>query len=275
MKLKELVVREDFRRTSRTVIYSWLFLIAVILFGVRVDQWVVDRRADARAAAKADDRSASELLQPRERQNLAGPALLERLRKGNLVFFARHFATQRQGIQDDTRQLEHPTMKLADFRDCAWQRPLSDEGRLRAENVRMAWQKLGIPIGEVVSSPYCRCVETARLLTGRAPELSLDLLFRAGSLSAAEHVRKLLPILTAPVAPQAGGNTLIVGHRAKMDALNRIEEGDIFIYEPLPDGEFNLVAEVKMEEWVLATEDPQFLGIARLGEKFRRVLSAR
>jgi phosphohistidine phosphatase SixA len=48
--------------------------------------------------------------------------------------------------------------------DCATQRNLSDRGREDAGAVGRRLQAEGVRIGRLLSSPWCRCVDTARLL---------------------------------------------------------------------------------------------------------------
>ena len=52
--------------------------------------------------------------------------------------------------------------------DCATQRTLTDAGRADAKRVGAAFQTRAIPVSRVLSSPWCRCLETARLAFGRA-----------------------------------------------------------------------------------------------------------
>src|SRR4029453_7974035 len=52
--------------------------------------------------------------------------------------------------------------------DCATQRNLTDAGREDARRVGAAFRQHSIPIGRVLSSPWCRCLETARLAFGKA-----------------------------------------------------------------------------------------------------------
>jgi broad specificity phosphatase PhoE len=58
-----------------------------------------------------------------------------------------------------------PGMRLD---DCATQRNLSAEGRAHARRIGEAFRKMQIPVGRVLSSPWCRCVETAKLAFGGA-----------------------------------------------------------------------------------------------------------
>ncbi|MCU0570612.1 MAG: histidine phosphatase family protein [Oculatellaceae cyanobacterium Prado106] len=48
--------------------------------------------------------------------------------------------------------------------DCSTQRNLSDEGRKQATQIGQAFRDRNIPVVQVLSSQYCRCLETARLL---------------------------------------------------------------------------------------------------------------
>jgi len=52
--------------------------------------------------------------------------------------------------------------------DCSTQRNLDDSGRAQARRVGEAFQRNGIAVGTVLSSPRCRCLDTARLAFGRA-----------------------------------------------------------------------------------------------------------
>src|SRR4029079_2902363 len=54
-----------------------------------------------------------------------------------------------------------PGMRLD---DCSTQRNLSDEGRRHARAVGAALRKHKVPVDRVLTSPWCRCIETARLV---------------------------------------------------------------------------------------------------------------
>lgn len=51
-----------------------------------------------------------------------------------------------------------------DVNDCATQRNLSDEGRAQAVAIGAAFREAGITQAQVLSSQWCRCDETAKLL---------------------------------------------------------------------------------------------------------------
>jgi broad specificity phosphatase PhoE len=52
--------------------------------------------------------------------------------------------------------------------DCSTQRNLDEHGRAQAARVGEAFRQHGVEVGTVLSSPRCRCLETARLAFGRA-----------------------------------------------------------------------------------------------------------
>jgi phosphohistidine phosphatase SixA len=51
--------------------------------------------------------------------------------------------------------------------DCSTQRNLDEQGRAQAVRVGEAFKRDGIEVGKVLSSPRCRCMDTARLAFGR------------------------------------------------------------------------------------------------------------
>lgn len=54
--------------------------------------------------------------------------------------------------------------------DCATQRNLSEEGRAEARRIGEQFKRLGLEPGEVLTSQWCRCRETARLAFGDATD---------------------------------------------------------------------------------------------------------
>src|SRR3972149_40283 len=52
--------------------------------------------------------------------------------------------------------------------DCSTQRNLSEAGREESRRIGAAFRKRGVPVDRVLSSRWCRCLETARLAFGGA-----------------------------------------------------------------------------------------------------------
>ncbi len=91
-------------------------------------------------------------------------ALWSALRSGGHVALLRHAIAPGAG---DPREFA--------LRDCSTQRNLSDEGRDQAARIGARFRANRIQTARVFSSPWCRCLETARLL-GLGPIQELPVL---------------------------------------------------------------------------------------------------
>src|SRR5882672_4655484 len=90
----------------------------------------------------------------------ANEQLWSLLKGDGLVVLMRHTITT-PGVGDP------PGMKVD---DCSTQRNLTEEGRRHAKLIGEAWRAHGAQVSKVMSSPMCRCLETARLAFGRVDE---------------------------------------------------------------------------------------------------------
>ncbi|OWW22865.1 hypothetical protein AYR66_14525 [Noviherbaspirillum denitrificans] len=77
----------------------------------------------------------------------------EQLRTGGYILLMRHAQTD-AGVGDP------PGFTLG---DCRTQRNLSSEGRVQARRTGEMFRNRGIAVGEVRTSAWCRCVDTATL----------------------------------------------------------------------------------------------------------------
>ena len=125
-------------------------------------------------------------------------ALGDELRRGGYVIFFRHTSTD--FAQNDAA--------MTSYSDCTRQRNLTDAGRAEARAIGAAIKRAAIPIGEVLASPFCRTMETARLIFGRATASEA---VRGGPATAdGDRYRELKALLVNGV-PQ-GGNLAIASH---------------------------------------------------------------
>jgi phosphohistidine phosphatase SixA len=167
--------------------------------------------------------------------------LIDALRRGGYVIYFRHAATN-----PDQADTSDPKLGR-----CETQRNLSADGRRMAREIGAAFQTLRIPVGKVVSSPYCRTVETATLAFGRN-EVS-DALYFAMSVAKPEREQQglaLRQMLAAP--PGRGTNTVLVSHHANLKEATGIwpkREGEAHVFRPRPDGGFDHLGEVSAEAW--------------------------
>ena len=156
-------------------------------------------------------------------------ATWELLRGGGQVVLMRHTITT-PGVGDP-----------AGFRldDCATQRNLTDAGREDARRIGAAFRQRSIPVGRVLSSPWCRCLETSRLAFGAAEVWTpLSNLFDNRAREA-EQLRALREI--AGRRP-TGGNLLLVTHGSVVQPLTGIQPapGEMVVLTPDGAGRFRV-----------------------------------
>ena len=90
--------------------------------------------------------------------------------------------------------------------DCSTQRNLDDSGREQARRVGEAFRQNGIVVGKILSSPRCRCLDTARLAFGRVE--SWDVL--QGALNDAERRQRQLVEIRKAIAEHRDGPPLVL-----------------------------------------------------------------
>lgn len=155
----------------------------------------------------------------------ADEALWDALRGGGHVLYVRHSQTT-PGIGDP------PGFKLE---QCTTQRNLSDEGRAQARRMGEALRLRKVPIGEVLSSPWCRCVETAQLAFGRAKVWTPLSNLHARHQNADPQVRALRPRIAAHKGDR---NLVLVAHGSVASALigEHLAMGEILVLKPQRTG---------------------------------------
>src|SRR2546427_2826852 len=139
----------------------------------------------------------------------------------------------------------------ADLDKCQLQRNLSDEGRAQTKRIGEAFRQLRIPIGQVYFSPYCRCVETARNIFGKAEKAkALHFAIHLRSADRVTVTSQLLTLLATP--PPPGTNTAMVSHTANLQEAVGIwpkPEGVAHVFKPTGNGQFVYVGMMAPEAW--------------------------
>ena len=90
--------------------------------------------------------------------------------------------------------------------DCTTQRNLDDNGRAQARRTGEAFRRNGVVVGAVLSSPRCRCLDTARLAFGRVE--SWEPL--QGALNDAERRRRQVAEIRRAIAAHRDGPPLVL-----------------------------------------------------------------
>jgi len=170
------------------------------------------------------------LLMPQNARGADDGEVWKLLQGGGQVLFIRH-ATTTPGFGDpDGFRLE----------DCKTQRNLSDEGRAEAQRLGETLRKHQVPVGELLSSPWCRCHETARLAFGREAKTwtPLSNLFGRRELAEAQ-VRDL----RARIGGYRGkGNLALISHGSVAVPLTGVspQQAEIIVLTPLGGDKFRV-----------------------------------
>jgi phosphohistidine phosphatase SixA len=138
--------------------------------------------------------------------------LIFELRQGGYILYFRHGKTDHNTFDTDRKNLS----------DCSSQRLLSEEGREEMILIGNTIKKLGIKIGSVISSPYCRSIDTATRAFGRA-EINPDLKHTVIADEATMHRQaKALQKMLSKVPAIEGTNDVLSAHTANLQEATGI-----------------------------------------------------
>ena len=132
----------------------------------------------------------------------------------------------------------------ADFRldDCSTQRNLSAAGRAQAVRIGQAFARRGIAVSRVLTSRWCRCIETAQLAFGRyEPFPALDSLHGRRERAAGQTAAVVELLAEAP----RSGVLVLVTHQANIGALlggASVRSGEILVAPLRSDGAVEVAA---------------------------------
>ncbi len=172
---------------------------------------------------------------------LTGDRLVSALRDGGLVLYLRHTETTEGGIDS-----------VSTLGDCSVQRELSEAGRRDARTIGIAFDALAVPVARVLTSPFCRTVETAELAFGEVSTDDALLALASTGQSEADQVQgqERVRALLADEPPD-GENVVLVGHLSNVGPVTGTspEEGGTVVFRPDGRGGFALVAEVPPQGW--------------------------
>lgn len=162
--------------------------------------------------------------------------VISALREGGLVVYFRHAATTPSQTED--------------FPD--WprdrQRLLSKEGEAQSRRIGRRFRDLRLPVDEVRSSPFLRCMDMAELAFGGAvaDDRLISSTSRGGPKGRVAYLRKLMS------TPRPGqGNLVLISHVANITAAAGVTlaEGEALVLRPLGRDGFERLGRVAAKAW--------------------------
>jgi phosphohistidine phosphatase SixA len=166
---------------------------------------------------------------------LSADSVLSAMRKGGYTMIWRHGATDRT-VQEPLNYQNVPRFQ---------QRNLTDRGIADAKVVGAIFTAVGIPVGEVLSSPMFRTRETAEYAFGRVTETPI-----LRQLDPTPEQRQLIA-----AEPAAGTNRVLVTHHFVIErnvpgiTPGRIGEGEAAVVRHTRGDSVQLVGIIKMADW--------------------------
>jgi phosphohistidine phosphatase SixA len=179
-------------------------------------------------------------------QLLHGEALVKVLRQGGYVIVMRHTSSPR----------EAPGKQAANADNVKIERQLDETGRTTASAMGKAIRELKIPIGEVLTSPTYRALETVKYAELGKPQPFAELgdngqSMQGGTEAQATWLRKR--VTQFPKGTNTIANTIIVTHfpnlRDAFPQLGNVDDGEALVFGPDGKGGATIVGRIKIEEW--------------------------
>jgi phosphohistidine phosphatase SixA len=177
-------------------------------------------------------------------QALSGDALVTALRAGGHVLVMRHASSPRQVPDDKTANPDNVTRE----------RQLDAAGRAGSEAMGKALRDLRIPVGEVLSSPTYRALETVRYAQLRNPVSVPELGDGGQSMKQVTGAQGAWLRERAQRLPD-GTNTIVVTHQPNIASAfpdwDPVADGEVVIVGRDGHGRPAAIGRVKIEEWPL------------------------
>jgi phosphohistidine phosphatase SixA len=148
---------------------------------------------------------------------------------------------------------EVPGQAVANPDNTKPERQLDQEGRTTATALGTALRSLEIPVGEVLSSPTYRAIETIRLAALPNPKPVAELGDNGQSMSGGTDAQAKWLQNRVTMFP-SGTNTILVTHLPNLtrafpkDAMG-MADGEALIFAPDGSGGAKVMARVKIEDW--------------------------
>ncbi|HEU4937821.1 MAG TPA: hypothetical protein VFT39_15280 [Vicinamibacterales bacterium] len=175
-------------------------------------------------------------------QQIATPDLVDALRKGGYVIVMRHASSPREAPDKASANPDNVTLE----------RQLDAAGRASATAMGRAIRDLKIPIGEVLTSPTYRAMETVRLAQLPNPRAHAELGDGGQGMQAANETQAAWLKDRASRA-SAGTNVVIVTHMPNISRAfpewGAVADGEAVVLKPDGKGSAAIVGRIKIEEW--------------------------
>jgi len=129
--------------------------------------------------------------------------------------------------------------------NCAAEVNLSPRGEEQAKHLGEAFRTHGIAVGEVLASPYCRCMETGRLAFGRAT--AVQYLLPPGVVPEKRAVANNERVLHEILTHRGPSNLVMITHDLNIadQVLEPAAMGEFFVLQP-NGADFTVIGKIEL-----------------------------
>ena len=130
--------------------------------------------------------------------------------------------------------------------NCAAEVNLSSRGVEQAKRIGEAFRANGIAVGEVLTSPYCRCIDTGKLAFGHAR--AVQYLMPPGVLSDSQAKLNRERVLQDIRDHRSSSNLVMITHDLNISDIvlePSIAMGDFFVLQP-NGADFDVIGKIRM-----------------------------
>jgi phosphohistidine phosphatase SixA len=174
---------------------------------------------------------------------VSGGALVASLRQGGYVLVMRHASSPRETPDKQTAKPDN--VKL--------ERQLDEAGRADSIAMGKALRDLKIPVGDVLSSPTYRAMETVRFAQLPNPKSYVELGDGGQNMQTVTEAQGAWLRQRATQLPKTGTNTIIVTHLPNLQRAfsewGTVADGEMVVVGSDGKGGVMPVGRIKIEEW--------------------------
>jgi phosphohistidine phosphatase SixA len=131
--------------------------------------------------------------------------------------------------------------------NCAAEVNLSSRGLRQAKRIGAAFRAHGIAIGEVLTSPYCRCIDTGKLAFGHAT--AVQYLLPPGVVSESQAKANDERVLQEILKHRDPSNLVMITHDLNIAniVLEPAAMGEFFVVQP-NGADFDVIGKIRMND---------------------------
>jgi len=157
----------------------------------------------------------------------------EKLKNGGLVVLMRHTSVEKgNGLLRDS--------------SCLKERNLSEKGKKEAARIGETFIAKGVKVEQVLTSPYCRTADTAKIAFGKGQPAEFLYVLEAPAQEQAEANTEQL---SQKIGSYSGSGILVlVTHAPNINAVSfeTVEKGAFLVLQPMGDSEFEEIGIINL-----------------------------